>query len=153
MELISLMCERARRWSSLSADDELSQLESRLLAVHLEGCTACREFAADLRGIAGTLRAAALEPSFAVRLPAHVRRPRVGIAVIVAVTSLLLLALAAGAAAIEGRPADVRATKPIVMVSGVETPNELRRLRRDSLIHHNVVVTYPRNRLLSNESF
>jgi anti-sigma factor RsiW len=153
MELISLMCERARRWSSLAVDDELSQLESRLLAVHLESCSSCREFAADLRGIAGTLRTATLEPSFGVRLPARVRKPRVGIAVVVAVASLLLLAFAAGAAAIEGRAGDVRATKPIAMVSGVETPNELRRLRRDSLIHHNAVVTYPRNRLLSTESF
>ena len=153
MELISLMCERARRWSSLSLDDELSQLESRLLAAHLESCAGCREFAAGLRGVTGTLRAAALERPAAVCLPARVRAPRVGLAVVVAVASLFLLALAAGAAAIEGRTNDVRATKPISMVSQAETPNELRRLRRESLIRHNAPVTYPRNRLLSNESF
>ena len=153
MELISLMCERARRWSSLSLDDELSQLESRLLAAHLESCAGCREFSAGLRGMTGRLRSAPLERPAGMRVPARVRAPRVGIAVFVAVASLFLLALGAGAAAVEGRTNDVRATKPISMVSQVETPNELRRLRRESLIRHNATVTYPRNRLLANESF
>jgi predicted anti-sigma-YlaC factor YlaD len=153
MELISLMCERARRWASLSADAELSQLESRLLAAHLEGCAGCRRFAVDLGGIAAALRAAPLEPSAGVRLPARVRTPRAGIAVVVAVASLLLVVLAAGAATLGGRSGDVRATKPIAMVSGVESPNELRRLRRERLIHYKPAATVPRNRLVANESF
>ena len=153
MELISLMCERARRWSSLSADAELSQLEARLLAAHLESCAACRRFAFDLRGIAAALRAAPPEPSAGVRLPARARTPRAGIAVVFAVASLLLVALAAGAAAIDRGRGDVRATKPIAMVSGAESPNELRRLRRASLIHYKPAATVLRNRLVANESF
>lgn len=153
MELISLMCERARRWSSLAADAELSQLESRLLDAHLESCAACRRFAGGLGGIAAALRAAPLEPSAGIRLPGRVRSPRAGVAVVVAVASLLLLALAAGAAALDARSGDVRATKPIAMVSAVESPNELRRLRRQSLIHYKPAATVPRNRLVADESF
>jgi hypothetical protein len=33
MELVPLLCERARRWSSLRVDGELSELECRLLDV------------------------------------------------------------------------------------------------------------------------
>jgi anti-sigma factor RsiW len=50
-------CERARAWTSLALDGELSELERRLHSAHLGRCPACAAFAADLEAIAGTLRA------------------------------------------------------------------------------------------------
>lgn len=41
-------CDRARQWASLRLDGELSELEEVLLEKHLEGCSACRAFAARM---------------------------------------------------------------------------------------------------------
>lgn len=55
-------CDRAREWASLRADEELSELESMLLAAHLRRCAACGSFAVGVEAAAAQLRAAPLEP-------------------------------------------------------------------------------------------
>jgi predicted anti-sigma-YlaC factor YlaD len=49
-------CDRARAWVSLRLDDEISELEERLLETHLQGCASCREFEASVRGAVVALR-------------------------------------------------------------------------------------------------
>jgi hypothetical protein len=55
-------CERARAWAALQPDGELSELERRLLAVHVARCTACASFAAGVEALVEEVRAAPLEP-------------------------------------------------------------------------------------------
>ena len=54
-------CERPRAWVSLRLDDEISELEERLLEAHLRRCASCREFETTARGAAVALRAQPLE--------------------------------------------------------------------------------------------
>jgi anti-sigma factor RsiW len=56
-------CLRAREWSSLRADGELSELESELLERHLAGCSECADFEARLRAVTRTLRTTPVERS------------------------------------------------------------------------------------------
>jgi putative zinc finger protein len=53
-------CDRARRWVSLALDDDLSELEGRLLDTHLERCGECRTFDRRIRAVAHELRGAEL---------------------------------------------------------------------------------------------
>jgi ferric-dicitrate binding protein FerR (iron transport regulator) len=63
-------CLRAREWSSLRADGELSELESELLERHLAGCSECAEFEAQLRAVTRTLRTTPAErPRTVLELP------------------------------------------------------------------------------------
>jgi anti-sigma factor RsiW len=65
-------CDRAREWSSLRVDGELSELEDALLEKHLGGCSDCRSFEADLHATAHVLRTSPVEaPAFAFRMPAR----------------------------------------------------------------------------------
>jgi hypothetical protein len=89
-------CVRAREWSSLALDGELSELESQLLARHLAVCLECHEFERRLRTATEALRALPPEPpSGIVRLPVRRapfpvrhRRVVVGIAAVVAAATL-----------------------------------------------------------------
>lgn len=67
------MCERVRAQVSLELDGELSQLERRMLASHLERCPQCHAFAVDVRAFTEDLRNAPLET---LAQPVVVRRPR-----------------------------------------------------------------------------
>jgi len=69
----SLVCQRTREQVSLRLDDELSQLEERMLAAHLVRCSDCREFEQSVREFTDELRAAPLESP---RQPILVRRTR-----------------------------------------------------------------------------
>jgi anti-sigma factor RsiW len=65
-------CDRAREWSSLRLDGELSELESVLLDAHLKQCNACSVFAVAAEAVALQLRCAAPERlDQPVRLPAR----------------------------------------------------------------------------------
>jgi hypothetical protein len=57
----SLVCQRVREQVSLRLDDELSQLEERMLAAHLLRCSDCREFEESVQEFTHELRAAPLE--------------------------------------------------------------------------------------------
>lgn len=53
-------CDRARRWVSVALDEGLSDLEGRLLDVHLSRCDECRAFERRVGGITRELRDAEL---------------------------------------------------------------------------------------------
>jgi anti-sigma factor RsiW len=66
------VCERAREWSSLRIDGELSVLEEELLERHLGTCELCADFEDAMRTTAGAMRAAPVErPSRLTRIPAR----------------------------------------------------------------------------------
>lgn len=67
-------CVRARQWSSLRVDGELSELEEALLEKHLDACEECLTFDVGLRSSANLLRAAPVESArLRVELPARSR--------------------------------------------------------------------------------
>ena len=92
----SLVCQRIREQVSLRLDDELSQLEERMVAAHLVRCSDCRAFDQSVREFTDELRAAPLESP---RQPILVRRRRrvsltaaqVGVAATLAVAVLGVL--------------------------------------------------------------
>lgn len=65
------VCTRVREQVSLELDGELSQLEQRMLAAHLERCPRCAAYAADVRVFTERMRSA--PPAFMQR-PVVVRR-------------------------------------------------------------------------------
>lgn len=67
------VCQRVREQVSLRLDNELSQLEGRMLDVHLGRCAQCREYAADVERFTAELRSAPLET---LARPAFVERGR-----------------------------------------------------------------------------
>lgn len=69
----SVLCDRVREQISLRLDGELSQLESRMLASHLQRCPGCREYEADVTRITDEIRSAPLER---MQRPIVIRRPR-----------------------------------------------------------------------------
>jgi predicted anti-sigma-YlaC factor YlaD len=76
MELVrDEACERARSWISLRLDDELSELEVRLLRAHVEGCHLCRTFENDVIATTAMIRK---DPRLTFTCPAtfSVSRPR-----------------------------------------------------------------------------
>lgn len=148
---MELLCERARSWSSLRTDRELSELESALLDDHLGRCRSCRAFARGIEDVSAALAAARLErpAPLALILP---RRRAHGAWLQSAAASLLVvvagLAALLGGVTRHGGPAEV---KPVAMLQSAETPNELRELRRATLIFQPRPV--PRNRQDPGESY
>jgi anti-sigma factor RsiW len=67
------VCARVREQVSLELDDELSQLEQRMLTAHLERCAACATYADDVRDLTERIRTA---PLHTMRRPVVVRRQR-----------------------------------------------------------------------------
>ena len=67
------VCARVREQVSLELDGELSQLEHRMLATHLERCARCAAYAADVRDITARIRNA---PYAVMERPIVVRRRR-----------------------------------------------------------------------------
>jgi anti-sigma factor RsiW len=111
------VCSRVREQVSLELDAELSQLEQRMLATHLERCPRCALYAADVREFTDRMRNA---PRAVMQRPVVVRRRRplttvrlqVGVAAAFALAALGLgtqLAASTGSqstfARYEGRPA------------------------------------------------
>jgi predicted anti-sigma-YlaC factor YlaD len=145
----SQLCARSREWASLRADGELSELETALLDAHLARCGECRGFADTLDGIVLSLRdAPAARPA-----PIEVRAVRNRRRVVPVLVAAALVAVAAvvgsivGVAANTSAPATSVQRGAIAVVASVETPDQLRRLRRTVLLE---VRKIPRN--LSGES-
>ena len=67
------VCARVREQVSLELDGELSQLEHRMLATHLERCARCAAYAADVRDVTARIRNA---PYAVMQRPIVVRRRR-----------------------------------------------------------------------------
>lgn len=94
------LCDRAREWTSLRLDGELSEIEGALLEAHLARCEGCRSFAAAVSAFTADLRRSPLEAcGRPVTLPARGRATvltplRLGTAAaaaiaVIAVTSVL----------------------------------------------------------------
>jgi predicted anti-sigma-YlaC factor YlaD len=66
-----MVCERVRGQVSVLLDGELSQLEQRMVAAHLERCADCSAFEATVRSFTEDLRAA---PAEVLQRPIDVRR-------------------------------------------------------------------------------
>jgi Putative zinc-finger len=69
----SATCDRARAWTSLRSDGELSEFECALLDAHLARCPACATFADDVGSITDALRA---EPLVALSRPIDIAARR-----------------------------------------------------------------------------
>jgi predicted anti-sigma-YlaC factor YlaD len=90
---MSATCDGARAQVSRRLDGEISQLEERMLTAHLERCSDCRTFAADVADFTRDLRAAPLER---LEHPIVIRRPRraslarlqVGVAAAIAIAAI-----------------------------------------------------------------
>jgi predicted anti-sigma-YlaC factor YlaD len=87
-------CERARQWSSLRLDGELSELEGALLEKHLETCGSCVSCAERLTTTALSLRTTPPEaPRIRFEIPKRTKVPfpasrRVAVAAIAAALGL-----------------------------------------------------------------
>jgi predicted anti-sigma-YlaC factor YlaD len=142
------LCERARQWTSLRADGELSQLESALLDSHLASCGACRSFAVDVVAATSALRAA---PAAALSAPIFVSRPgrahgRAGMQL--AGAAAVIAAMMAGAAlGIHSLTGGTGSPKVTAMISTSDSMNTFRNLRRAQLIAQAHPV--PRNKAFS----
>jgi predicted anti-sigma-YlaC factor YlaD len=151
----SQVCDRARQLTSLRLDDEVSELERALLDAHLARCESCRAFADESAGITAALRCAVHEPlGVAVTIPFPRRTRRVRILQTAAAAALVVAAAALGSAVnFAGRssaPAAAPAPPHTAMLAFVDSADELRRLRRASLIESGQSI--PRNRAIPGES-
>ncbi len=134
------LCARARFWVSLRVDGELSELEGALLDAHLGRCAQCAEFAAGATVSTAWLREAPPEHSAPITITVPKAAPRRAAAGVVAAAVVLASALVAGFVHGTGTSSRTSALRPTVsVVSSVETPDELRRLRRTSLLNQRPV--------------
>ena len=134
------LCARARFWASLRVDGELSELEGALLDAHLARCAHCAEFATGATLSTTWLREAQLERSAPITISVPKAAPRRAAAGVVAAAVVLATALVAGFVHGTGTGGRTSALRPTVsIVSSVETPDELRRLRRTSLLNQRPV--------------
>ncbi len=129
------LCARVRFWASLRLDGELSELEGALLDAHLARCPECAAYAAGSETSVTVLRATPLEPAKPVVLP--VQRPGRHAVAFVAAAALvgaaaILGALGDGSRSTSGSPV---AARSVAVVATVETPDQLRRLRRTTLLN------------------
>ncbi len=130
------LCARARFWVSLRADDELSELEGALLDAHLGRCANCREFAAASDASTQAIRAASYvrHPPVLLDLPRSPKRLVAG----AGIAALVAAAAVAGVlvrGAVSPGSAGPSAVHSVAVVASVETPDQLRRLRRTTLLN------------------
>ena len=129
----ALLCDRSREWAALSVDAELSEFEQALLNAHLERCSACREFAADVRAIAAELRNAPLErPAIPVALPERRRAAGFrGFQVAAAAAAVVAAGVFGGILGL--LPNSSSQSREAASPRVVNLDAQLRQLRRDSL--------------------
>jgi predicted anti-sigma-YlaC factor YlaD len=135
------LCSRARFWASLRVDGELSELEGALLDAHLGRCADCRSYADGVAGTTAALRSAPLERATPIVVAAPARPGRI-VAGLVAATLVVLAAVVGGLIrenVTGGAASTVGATRNVAIVATVETPDQLRRLRRTSLLNQRLV--------------
>lgn len=130
------LCARARFWVSLRVDDELSELEGALLDAHLARCGDCREFALGAAASTDAIRAASYIGHAPVVLDVR-RAPR---RVVAGAGVAALVAAAAVAGVLVRGTISPSSTHPtaggqVAVVASVETADQLRRLRRTTLLN------------------
>jgi hypothetical protein len=130
------LCARARFWVSLRVDDELSELEGALLDAHLVRCADCREFALGTDASTAAIRAASYvrHAPVVLGLPRSPRRYLAGAGI-----AALVASAAVAGSLVRGTVSPARTSGPsanaVAVVASVETPDQLRRLRRTSLLN------------------
>jgi predicted anti-sigma-YlaC factor YlaD len=130
------LCARARFWASLRIDGELSELEGALLDAHLARCDGCRTVAEGFGGAAQLLRAT--PPARVDPVAVHVSQSPRRLFATIAVAALLLVGVVAGSL-VRGQVSHQAAPAPraVAVVATSETPDQLRRLRRTTLLNTN----------------
>ncbi len=130
------LCARARFWVSLRVDDELSELEGALLDAHLARCAECREFSAGAEASTRAIRAAIYAPHAPVtlELPRSPRRYAAGAGVATLVAAAAVAGILVRGTLSPG-PARPSVARSVAVVASVETPDQLRRLRRTTLLN------------------
>src|SRR6266851_5622975 len=130
------LCARARSWASLRIDGELSELEGALLDAHVARCAECAAFTAGIDASTAALRAVPLAAPapVSVVLPASPRRVFAGV---VAAAVLVSVALLGGLGDGPGstRSGSSLAARSVAIVANPETADQLRRLRRTTLLN------------------
>jgi predicted anti-sigma-YlaC factor YlaD len=128
------LCARARFWASLRLDGELSELESALLDAHLGRCAACREVVDGFASSTAALRAEqqVVPAPVGIEVPRTRRNVLLGL---VAASVVVLAALVGGL--VHGTTGRTPAAVPhaVAVVASVETPDQIRRLRRTTLLN------------------
>ena len=132
----STRCDRARSWTSLRLDGELSQLESALLTAHLRGCGSCRAFADEVEASTELLRAMpVLSLTEPVLVRARPRRDRRGVHGVAMGAAVLAASLAATLVGLDQLSRSPSGPKPTAMVAQAsDSDNIFRSLRRQQLI-------------------
>jgi predicted anti-sigma-YlaC factor YlaD len=129
------LCARARSLASLRLDGEISELEAALLDAHLARCPDCAAYALGSSAATAALRAAPLElvepVAISTQRPGRHAFPLVAAAALVGVAALLG-ALGDGSRSNAGSPV---AARTVAVVATAETPDQIRRLRRTSLLN------------------
>ncbi len=127
------LCERARFWASLRLDGELSELEGALLDAHLARCAGCRAVADGFDASTIALRAAPLErvAPVAVNLPRSPRR----LLAMISVAAVLVVGVVAGGLVRGQVSHGPSAPGAVAVVASFETPDQLRQLRRATLLN------------------
>jgi hypothetical protein len=149
------LCDRAREWSSLRLDGELSELEQALLDAHLAGCADCQAFAAE--AAAFTLQLRSVEPEQLTapiflprRATGSLRSLQTGVA-----AAMVIAAAALGSAlgVLERSHSSGHTTLPAraATIAFEDNANTLRSLRRDALIQQGRG-PIPRSLLIPGES-
>lgn len=133
MDVPGQLCARARFWGSLRVDGELSELEGALLDAHLSGCADCRAVVAGFATATESLRAAPLAQPDPVAVSPR-RSPRRFLAT-VAVAVVVLAGVVAGGLVRSQTASDTSAPRAVAVVASVDTPDQLRRLRRVALLN------------------
>lgn len=136
MELTSQLCARARFWASLRLDGELSELESALLDAHLARCADCSAVTRDFGALTHDLRARPLErvAPVAVRRGRTLRRVLVGAAAAAVIAGGVLLGGLVRGQLSHGALPSPHAVA-VVAVASIDTPDQLRELRRTTLLN------------------
>jgi predicted anti-sigma-YlaC factor YlaD len=133
-------CHDQRRRVSLQVDDELSEFESTLLRRHLASCASCRAFASGVVATRTMLTEASEQvPSRALGLPAvrsgkQIQLRRAVSIAAVAVAGAIGLTHLAGPRSHPSHSQTYHQAQPRTEAFGNEDLNEMRVLRRASLV-------------------
>jgi len=119
-----ISCERSRVWAALLPDGELSQLEKRILEVHLARCADCARHAEQIAAIVAVVRDT---PSESCTSPVGMlRRPRFGWGKVAratvggsAVAAAVVLAISVVSLQHQSSPAQPSA--PLIVVGSADT--------------------------------
>lgn len=128
------LCARARFWASLRIDAELSELEGALLDAHLVRCAECRAVVRGFEALTASTRSAPLVriPPVQVEIPRSPRRLLATVAVAVVVAAGVV-----GGNLVRGHVSHDAGSAPraVAVIANFETPDQLRRLRRTTLLN------------------